>query len=97
MTLRAWVFKPSLLVAIVAMLAAYSIVAEAADFHLIGLKHPSASPLNHRLRECLVLWFVVCFVVGWTLCDHGHELLEAFGGCVDWFFGYDDDDEGFVG
>ncbi len=64
---RPWVFKPSFLLAIVAALAAYCLVAEALDFHLLGLRLSSASALNHRLRECLVLWVVVCSVIGWAL------------------------------
>jgi hypothetical protein len=64
---RPWIFKPSLLAAVLAALAAYSLVAEIVDFHLLGLRLPSASALNHRLWECMILWLVVCSVVGWTL------------------------------
>ncbi len=64
---RPWIFKPSVLLAIVGGLTAYSFLAELLDFHLIGIRLPGASALNHRLRECMILWLVVCSVVGWTL------------------------------
>ncbi|HNO80157.1 MAG TPA: hypothetical protein PKN33_19090 [Phycisphaerae bacterium] len=63
---RSWVFKPSLLLLIVAALVVYGFVAEAIDFHLITLRSPGKSVLHHRLMECLTLWLVVCSVVGWT-------------------------------
>jgi len=64
---RPWILKPSVLLAIVGGLATYSVLAELLDFHLIGIRLPSASAVNHRLRECMILWLVVCSVVGWTL------------------------------
>ena len=64
---RPWIFTPSLFATILAALAAYSLVAEMVDFHLLGLRLPGESTLNHRLRECMILWLVACSAVGWTL------------------------------
>lgn len=61
------VIKPSLLIAIVAGMVAYSFIAKVLVFHLLALRVPGASRLNHRLGECMLLWVVACSAAGWTL------------------------------
>lgn len=67
MTKPNWIIKRSVLLTIGVSLIVYAILAELLDFHLISLRIPGDSRLNHRLEEITMLWWPLCSVAGWIL------------------------------
>lgn len=65
MVRRGWVIDGRVVAAILAVLVIYAVVAEITDFHLITLRVPGESRLNHRLEECAVLWTLLISATGW--------------------------------
>ncbi len=63
---RPWLINGFLLSAICAAIGLYVFVAEVLDLHLLGLRVPGTSVLNHRLEESMLLWGIACSGLGWV-------------------------------
>ncbi len=57
---REWIIKRPLLAAACAALVAYVLVVESLELYMLGPPHS----LKDRLKECLLLWVVICAALG---------------------------------
>ncbi len=59
---------PAVVIGVIVALAAYALLAELADFHLITFRTPGKSAVFHRGDECAILWTVFWSARGWIRC-----------------------------
>jgi len=62
-----YVLRLPALTGVAIVLGAHAFVAEAFGFHLVSLRVPGESRVNHRLGEMVLLWIALCSCTGWIL------------------------------